>query len=823
MSFLHTMAMVRTFLLAVLLLCFCVPPIKAADSLELLDKAQAALIWFRSLGDEVVQRRTPAEAYRQQISPTELIQAAALLSSFRMDEQTALAEQLLAMLPYHKLTSEEMFEINDILGDTALREINEIATEHIVNIHVEAARFRNELLNSFEQVVLHREPTTALELMQAVDLLSVVDRPVLVRHYLRRFVKEDTFHITPEQSAKIVELIGTQKLYQLAANPEFVPFSQEAVDLIITEAVKHWHDKERIAAALNESDWFTTESPPRILREVLPDVKVLWKGDLISVSQSFERLKTIEDETEADQLTAILFTIRQDMPEALTSALHSDHPILRYHAARRLAQSVRPQESFLLYQFVYNDAVDESQRRTVKNILQDRKITLPNQTQAAAVLFDRATDYFERRRPVRRDTDGNVSFWVYEDGNVDYLSWDNIEAAYLHFAGTYYGQSLVILPKESGNEQNYQLAYMIAVLELEGIENRSSAPKLPMDAEELEHLLRVSLDKDYSYAAMYAIRQIEERNDGGLVQSSTGRPRILAQATVAKDPRVRFSALEAVMHLKPTESFAGSSLVAETLVWFSQSNGDRIVLSGHPQIASAMQTANLFLGLGYKTELVSSGRELFQVAASLPDVEVIVVDSRTPQPPVGDIVQILRQDARTAKIPVAILTDHVSDLNPHVNAYRRTTMSDFERRHPDSPFRTSLSLTYPHLVDEESARWVVEDLLNKTNTHPMSAEIRLELAKQSLRWIWEIKQAELSGGPKIYHFEDIETLVFDALHSERRVEEGLILAAVINSVRLRQAMLDMSQNAIVPESLREKARQSLQENVRRFVQRSGIM
>jgi CheY-like chemotaxis protein len=291
------------------------------------------------------------------------------------------------------------------------------------------------------------------------------------------------------------------------------------------------------------------------------------------------------------------------------------------------------------------------------------------------------------------------------------------------------------------------------------------------------------------------------------------------QATVAKDRGVRFTALETIMSLEPKEPFAGSSLVADSLVWFAKSEGEKVVVSGHPQKASALQTANLFLGLGYKSEVATTCRELFQLAAASPDVEVVVVDVRCSQPPVGEFVQAMRQDARTANIPIAILSDDVSpgDVSPPLLRVRRNEMTQSDRRSPDNPFCTSLSLTYPRPADEKSAQWVLDDLLNKTaDGRRQTAEERLEEAKQALGWLREIKLAELSGGQKIYHFDDFDSVVLEALRSEVRVQEGLQLAAVVKSVAVQSALYEMAANAVYPMELRNQAGEAFEENIDRF-------
>jgi len=869
-------------LLALFTSGICTAELTRSEKLELLDKAEAALIWFHTIGDEVAMSRIPAQEYRERISPTELIQAAALLYSYRDAEKTALAEKLLPFIPYYRLTPEECFEINDLLGQTDIPDLAEIQTTDLGRIAVEANRFRTESLNSAERVVLYEEPATALELMKVVDILSGVGRPVFVRHYLRKFLRGEHFEATPEESAKIVETLGTQKLMQLAVHPEFTPLAKEVVAKIIDEAKKHWQAPDRIAEALKETQWFTDETKsdetkagmersamtdtPRIRPEARAALHVIWKGDKISVQQVFEKLGTIKDERDADELTAVLLSLRPDMKEALAATLQSDEPKLRFHAARGLAASVSQQDSFLLYPFLFArrvvEEISEAEREIVRNILGQRRITIPSQEQAATILHERAKDYFEHRRPIRIDADGNIAFWAWcyylpetGKGAIIYETGNDIEAAYQYLALKYYGQSFGIVPTTSANHEMYRLLYAIATLEY-GLRHVVNAPishngyaaqttKMHVDvatmADELgfergtfksveEQILQMSLEKNCFFAAESVLRDWRWAVESDEVLKPTnGRPRTLVQATVAKNRNVRFAALEAIMNLTATQSpalepFAGSSLVADTLVWFSKSERESVILAGHPQTASAILTANLFLGLGYKPDVATTCRELFERAAASPDVEAVFVDVRTAQPPVGQFVQMMRQDARTAEIPIAILSGTERSLGASLGGLRpsllrRSEMTRFDRRSSDNPFRTSLSLTYPRLANEDAARWVLNDLFDKSGgckPAGASADVRLEQAKQALVWLREIKEAELESGVKIYHFEDFDSVVLHALHSERRVAEGLALATVVKSAVLQSALYETVANAVYPMELRQQAGSAFEESITRF-------
>jgi hypothetical protein len=224
-------------------------------------------------------------------------------------------------------------------------------------------------------------------------------------------------------------------------------------------------------------------------------------------------------------------------------------------------------------------------------------------------------------------------------------------------------------------------------------------------------------------------------------------------------------------------------------------------------MATANQTASLFLGLGYQTDVAMTCRELFERAAASPDVEVIIVDARTTQPPVGQFVQMMRQDARTSEIPIAVLSGDERELRMAARGAAKTQALS----------ANSLSLTYPRVASAETAQWVIADLLEKTaDGRRQTAAERLDQAKQALRWLREIKEAELESGVKIYHFDDFDAVVLSAMRSEGRYKEGLDLAAVVKSPVVQSALYDWAANGVYPVALRELAGQAFEKNVERF-------
>jgi CheY-like chemotaxis protein len=269
------------------------------------------------------------------------------------------------------------------------------------------------------------------------------------------------------------------------------------------------------------------------------------------------------------------------------------------------------------------------------------------------------------------------------------------------------------------------------------------------------------------------------------------------------------------MTLQPEVPYSGSSFVAETLVWFSRAEGRRILVSTHPKLSNAAKTAGYFIGCGYQGELAQTCRAAMQFAVETPDTELIVVDLTTPEPSVAEFVQEIRNDPRTADIPIAVLSNNETVLESAPNFQYRSEMQKTDQLRPNAPFSVALSQTYPRVVNDDGAKWINNDLFSKTGVEPVSPAVRLEQARKSLNWIKTIVENSQSG-QKIYHFEELEDTVFRALRSGGRIEAGLELAAVIKSGSMQSAIYETAANSLHPIELRRKAAELFKKSIENF-------
>lgn len=800
---------------------------------QLLEKAEKTLLWFRGLGRET-RAGIPPTGYRKMISPMELMQAAAIMKE---QGKVDMSRMLREMFGFFQATPEECFEIEERLGSERLTSFKEekellggeIEVDSTTLIQQGAAEFLRNSLRASEKMALINDPKTPSEIMEAVDLLAVSGRPMLTRFYLRRFLDAE---LTPRECAEIADRIGARRLTQIATNPALTPQGEAVVSKLYAEAQKHWGNAETVSQAFDT--WQEMAGKKDDARpESQESLRAFWRGRQISAERLLDELKRCDNRDEADEMLAVLLSLKGDIKEALAESLRSDNTRFLESIVRGLSVSTSYRDSFLFYPllFSHSDAVSKELRELVRRIVKEKDGRIPTRDEAVATLYTRATDYFEHRRPLQSDEEGVVRLWNWneEKDGVESLRIQ-LPDAYRLLAFRYASQAERIVDPEGDNRKQVRLLYLTTLFEKSATQNGLDTPLdtnsdtelsealKGSDRRLLETILLDAIEKEYDGAALVAVAALKTKGDAKqLLDSGNGKPRPLVLAAAAPSRRVQFAALETIMSLKPETPFAGSSLVAESLVWFSHAEGRPVIVSAHPKQSVAAKTAGHFIACGYQGEVAMTGRDALRQAADSPDVEMMVIDLRCREPSVPNLVQQMRTDRRTHDIPIAVLTDDGKALDAaesQASLSPRPAMEKIERLDPDNPFGFSIALIYPPVRDDRWAQWIRDDLFEKTGVRTVPGKIRLEQARQALRWLKEILESARKGtGPKIYHFEELEDTVRRALMSDVRIVQGLELASVIKSGTMQDAIYAVASNDLQPMELRRKAAECFKQSL----------
>ncbi len=135
-------------------------------------------------------------------------------------------------------------------------------------------------------------------------------------------------------------------------------------------------------------------------------------------------------------------------------------------------------------------------------------------------------------------------------------------------------------------------------------------------------------------------------------------------AHALRSPRreIRFAALDAVAKLGPTDVFPGSSYVVETADFMIRATGRPRALVADPRVLNAPAVSGIAANLGFRPVVAHDARSTVRTAIQSGDIELILIDMLLAAPSSGHLISSLRRDARTATVPIVIITSEPDDV-----------------------------------------------------------------------------------------------------------------------------------------------------------------
>jgi len=171
----------------------------------------------------------------------------------------------------------------------------------------------------------------------------------------------------------------------------------------------------------------------------------------------------------------------------------------------------------------------------------------------------------------------------------------------------------------------------------------------------VEDLLDDSIANGHLLAAASAARILGKIGTVDVLYRKLPLPSVLVEAARHADRRLRFSALGAIVALRPTKPYPGSSFVLDALGFFASSSGAPRALVGHPRAFAAEQEAGLLATLGYETHVATCDRDLLAAATASPDLELALIDFKLAVRTSGELLERIHADSRTARLPIGIV------------------------------------------------------------------------------------------------------------------------------------------------------------------------
>jgi hypothetical protein len=161
--------------------------------------------------------------------------------------------------------------------------------------------------------------------------------------------------------------------------------------------------------------------------------------------------------------------------------------------------------------------------------------------------------------------------------------------------------------------------------------------------------------------ALGMTRVLAERDDVRAAQPDRNRPGVLQRALDFPDRRVQFAAAEALVRLPGPAVQTSQVKVVETLRRALASESEvalpaksRAVV-GHFDIQRGQELERTLQAAGFETVLLRTGREVMRRLRVAGDIDLVVLDSEIPFPPLPDMLANLHYDVHLSSLPVRVV------------------------------------------------------------------------------------------------------------------------------------------------------------------------
>jgi CheY-like chemotaxis protein len=289
--------------------------------------------------------------------------------------------------------------------------------------------------------------------------------------------------------------------------------------------------------------------------------------------------------------------------------------------------------------------------------------------------------------------------------------------------------------------------------------------------DDLRELLGFALQDDQPAAAAVAVRQLGETEDPNLLHIHSPQASELARAVPHPDRGLRFAALAAIMKLAPRAPYPGAGRVAESLDFFARSSGTPRALVAAASAAEVGRIAGLLAALGYEPDVATDAAGVLRLARTAGDYEVIFVDSALAMPSSGQLLQRLRSDSRTARIPLAIIS--LADEYPAVERVAR---------------RLPLCVAVMRVHDVAGMQFELARLLQAAGRTIVGRDERRDQGIKAVEWI-----GALAGKrQQIYDLRRLDAAVIASLDAPGMTTAAIATLAKIDTPHAQRALVDLA-------------------------------
>jgi hypothetical protein len=629
-------------------------------------------------------------------------------------------------------------------------------------------------------------PKTPRDLALAVTTLLDVNQPQVALTYLEQL---DKLPLTDTELHQLMTDVGSDVLFRIHSTPELQPLGPAFAKRVFTASRQITTSVERLDQAirnLSNGEIGVRSAAYRELRRIGQPAVVAMLNTFADRERrsEFAAIRDALHEMGLDALQPLLGASRasklQVRYEALLALAHLDHAAAYDAAAIAAFSPLQPepvrQDLQAVLRSIYGkpldrDAVSKRVRQNAEDLLTGRTVV------SDLLYYDRQLVYVKHWR-WDETLNQMQATEVSPATSGRWIAWDR------------FADLVSIYPEDPAVRQLYLLATMDATKRLQGPDQlldptTLSAGLQALTVPEIEAALHVAIDRDLIPAACGLCQWLGQRSDAQPLISGKNNNG-LVRALQCGDRHTQFAAFQAIAGMDFKQAYPGSSYVLAAAIFFANFGDRPSGIIGHQDIGVARDLAAAMNLAGLTGRGVAGGRELFQEAISDSNLQVLFVSDTLNNPLFTELISQLRNDWRTKRLPIAILT-RSSETN------RSTRMAKSDSRLLALPETSDATLV---ALQVDQVRRLAEPWTLDTLQGRMHAQVALE-------WL-----AKIIAAPQDYRFYDTiqyDQAIADLVFVVEDTNNALQILGGIASAKAQRALLDYANQNGLPMDLRQKA------------------
>lgn len=729
-----------------------------------------------------------------------------MLDINRLDE----ANRYFALLTANPLNEKDRADIYGRVGESFLKSLIRDA-----KLGAEGVSFARNVLDAATSGETARSPVVQVlrstRLNTPADQLDAIDK--LLRYGATNDAKEIAEQLakremTPEEMADLHRQVGSGPLLMLVRDKRLgdapSAFALKVLDTSSTVS----RDPARLAEAVKKLQ----SGDIAAKRAALGDLARGGEAAAAAV------VKAAATESKTEWLEKTLAQLDESAIGPLVAARQASEPQIRELAARSLARIDRPELRIHLLRPLFDDSTSLETKTALEKLFVAAGQSIPSQDIAVQRLRREWDGAFDALRPGVAEFDLPAHEWVWSDTDKELTYKEMTEGQSRRWRLAQVASDLLtVAPQDADAQRLAAISYAEAAaadapgFELDQGDSWAGKQLGSVPVKALEQALAEASRRQRIFALLGLLQVIAKSGDESLLIPTAGEQRILTKLLGHPHPRVRAQAVDTVLKLLPTTTFAGSSQLVEALRGFITLRARPNVIVLDPKPSRARQAAMFLRQAGWEAESFFNEQDLTSRLADLPETQIILVSEETTN--LNEFLQRARREPRLALTPIGVMAnvDNLPGANFFAEFEGRKQVTDLGGLGVNAETMLPAGLQNRIENPKKPKDWLNLDRMTRVVPYPMSADVlariilqlsqlnadapltpddQLSLAVQSARWMKYI-----SGNPslaRIFDLGAIEAEAISALNSDVLAVDVAPVVGFLGTAKSQEALVNLA-------------------------------